>query len=209
MKLRITRWLALLLVMGCCLFACRKNWVETTEPVSDAVFEVAEARNYFNIKFQKTIPSSSNLRHLAPNVYPMYPHWQKATTFKRKGFSYVEVPTAYTIKSNFLVKPKTPGQQAEYHAGKYPVQGIQRLLIFQDKNGKIGEMNINYIPDEEYLASKGNDISENRLHKIDPGYSGFIIYSRTNTSLLFMTRIEKGKFGKSFIFNPRRPPCPT
>jgi hypothetical protein len=202
MKLRIIHWLSLLLAMVASFYACRKTGVEKINPatVNTSVFDVTAARNYFNTKFQKTISSSSNLRHLAPDIYPLYPHWRKATSFTKGSYSYVEVPSAFTIKNRFIVKPKTSGQQAGSRTQKYPVQGLQRLLFFRDENGKTGELNINYIPDEEYLASKGNDISENHLHQIDPGYNGFIIYSRTNNTPLFMARVEKGKFVRTVVF---------
>ncbi|MGN7720241.1 hypothetical protein [Chitinophaga sp. 22620] len=202
MKLRIIRLLSLLLAMAASFYACRKTGVEkiNTAAADTNVFDVTEARNYFNVKFQKTISSSINLRHLAPDIYPMYPHWRKATAFKKGNYSYVEVPTAFTIKNSFIVKPKTSGLQAGSWTQKYPAQGLQRLLIFRDEKGKTGELNINYIPDEEYLASKGNDISENRLHQVDPGYNGFIIYSRTNNTPLFMARVEKGKFVRTMVF---------
>ncbi len=184
------------------MYACSKMQDDKpgTAPAGNVRLSVDEARNYYNSKFKQTIGSSTNLRHKSPDIFPMYPRWKNATTFSKGEFSYVEVPTAFTVKKDHKVKIKSGQGRSENTSPRKPVPSLQRLLISKNSRGEVSEMYISYVPDSAYFAASGYDISHNSLHQLDPSFCGYVIYSRSNNIPLFITKVEQGKFLGTALF---------
>lgn len=173
------------------IIACEKN--RNSQLLPNKELTITQARSYFNDNYQQSTQKSTNLRQRSGSSGPVYPFWRQATLYSKNDFTYIEVPTIFVIKQSINVI--VTSSKVPKLADKYPPKGgHQRLLLYKHKeDGIIKEMFVNYVPDEEYLKSKGYDISNNRLDAIDNNFNGFILYSSVNHSPLFMLRIEKGK----------------
>ncbi|WP_343306726.1 hypothetical protein AAHN97_06400 [Chitinophaga niabensis] len=181
------------------IIACNKY--HNPPDITDQELTISAARNYFNERYQQSTPKSTNLRQRSATSGPIYPYWRQATTYSKKGITYIEIPTVFLVKQSINVSTRSSKSEKkkEKHA---PTGGIQRLLLYKNKtDGNIKEIFINYVPDEGYLKSKGYDISGNRLNAIDDDYYGFIVYTRVDHSPLFMLRIENGKAKRMISLN--------
>lgn len=181
------------------IISCNKNHSTQLHPEQELT--IVQARSYFNDKYQQSTKKSTNLRQRSATSGPIYPLWQQATVYSKKDFTYIEIPTIFLVKQsiNVSVNSSKAGKMDEKHA---PTGGIQRLLVYKNKkDGIIKEMFVNYVPDEEYLKSKGYDISDNRLNAIDNNFNGFIVYTGVDHSPLFMLRIEKGEAKRKIALN--------
>lgn len=193
MKSKIVKSFYLLVPLFLFLFinGCDKN--RSTQPHPDQEITIAEARSYFNDKYQQSTKKSTNLRQRSATSGPIYPYWRQATAYSKKDITYIELPTVFVVKQSISVSVNSSKSGKKGEKSK-PSGGIQRLLIYKNKkDGIIKEMFVNYVPDEEYLKSKGYDISNNRLNAIDQNFKGFIVYTSIDHSPLYMLRIEKGK----------------
>jgi hypothetical protein len=181
------------------IIACVKN--RNTQLLPGEELTITQARTYFNEKYQQSTERSTNLRQRSASSGPIYPFWRQATSYSKKDYTYIEVPTIFVIKQSINVSKKSSktGKSADRQA---PKGGIQRLLLYKHKkDGIMKELLVNYVPDEEYLESKGYDISNNRLNAIDNDFNGFIVYTSVNNSPLFMLRIEKGNAKRAIDLN--------
>lgn len=66
-------------------------------------------------------------------------------------------------------------------------------MIYKDKEGKISERIVSYIPDRDYLLKHKGDISHNKINKLDKDFNGYLRYSSWDGTPLFMLRITNGK----------------
>lgn len=125
-------------------------------------------------------------------------HWEKSVASKTLIYNFVEIPLTYTHKitptvaivSNPNAKP-TPNQ-------KIIDASFDRLVIYKDKRGKINQRIISFIPDEAYLTRHKNNISHNRINKLDKDFDGYLHYKDWDGKVLFVLRIKNGEPVKKY-----------
>lgn len=119
--------------------------------------------------------------------------WDRAVTANFKGkVDYVEVPMALSnkqirlyqfSKDNIKEKPDEMVVAASF----------QRLVVYKDKKGQIGQRLLTYIPDKKYIREHGYEVSKNSLRQISPNFSGYIEYKNWSGDIVSILRIENGK----------------
>lgn len=70
---------------------------------------------------------------------------------------------------------------------------FQRLVIYKNRKGQIGQRLLTYIPDKHYVRQHGYEASANSLQKLDPNFFGYIEYKNWNGDIVSVLRIENGK----------------
>ena len=75
---------------------------------------------------------------------------------------------------------------------------FDRLVIYKDKRGKINQRIISFIPDETYLTRHKNNISHNRINKLDKDFDGYLHYKDWDGKVLFVLRIKNGEPVKKY-----------
>lgn len=122
-----------------------------------------------------------------------YPFWDRAITANFKGkVDYVEVPMALSNKQIRLYqfsKDKIKEKPDEMVAAA----SLQRLIVYKDKKGQIGQRLLTYIPDKEYVREHGYEVSKNNLGKLKPNFFGYIEYKNWSGDIVSVLRIENGK----------------
>jgi len=181
------------------LFACRKEYNSFFSENPDN--KLKWAKDYFNNtllsnagnlviykKLSSTIATSATLADKAKNVKT--PIWFKAKEGKTLLYDFVEVPLRYTKKLSRSVGTSTSVDKEALKAS------FDRLIIYKDKSGKIGERIVSYIPDREYLLRHKGDASHNSINNLDKDFTGYLRYSNWDGTPLFILRINNGKATK-------------
>ena len=140
------------------------------------------------------------------------PLWEKSNSGINDLYTFVEIPIKYEHKI-------TPTFSISKNPNAKPIANQQiidasfdRLIIYKDKNGKINERIISFVPDEDYLRKHKGDISHNKIDKLDEDFFGYLHYKDWEGNALFILRIEKGKaikkyerFTKNPLYNHNTP----
>lgn len=205
------------------LFACRKEFrssdYATTAGSSD--FAVSDARHYFyNVARKQADPvtpvnnlSTSSTQHNATSMYghnnKILPYWKFATTGSNANYQYVEMP--YTSKAKFASFVHMDGSKTPEPEASNPVltKSLKRLILYKNKAGKINQRLVTYIPTAKYLAAHNNDISHNRIGKLDDDFNGYLEYKNINGKFLFVLKIKNGKAVKKYKAPPTGRPRNT
>ena len=126
------------------------------------------------------------------------PLWEKSNLGINDLCTFVEIPIKYEHKI-------TPTFSISKNPNAKPIANQQiidasfdRLIIYKDKNGKINELIISFVPDEDYLRKHKGDISHNKIDKLDEDFFGYLHYKDWDGKVLFVLRIEKGKPVKKY-----------
>lgn len=122
------------------------------------------------------------------------PIWQKAMEGKTARYDYVEIPLKYTRKVITIIK--TDPATAEAVDPSILKASIDRLIIYKDKNGKVDQRIISFVPSKAYLDRHKGDISHNRIGKLDKDFEGMLIYKEWNGTFLIALVYVDGKLFK-------------
>lgn len=190
--------LCLLVILG---YSCRKVFLN--EVVINP--KVEWAKEYFT---QTLVPNEGNV--LDPRVFAKseflsslkqnsgsnmeIPIWQKAMEWKTAKYDYVEIPLKYTRKVTTIIK--TDPATAEAVDPTILKGSIDRLIIYKDKNGKVDQRIISFVPSKAYLDRHKGDISHNRIGKLDKDFEGMLIYKEWNGTFLIALVYVEGKLFK-------------
>jgi hypothetical protein len=183
------------------IYSCRKDFLSG----EDINPEVEWAKNYFK---ESLLPNEGNL--VNPHLYVenalratlmsqkkenmKIPIWQKAMEGKTKLYDFVEVPLKYTSKVTPMLYIHEEGTSTVRTANKNVLKAsLERLIIYKNKNGRIDQRIISFIPTEQYLARHNGDISHNRINKLDKDFDGTLIYRKWNGEFLFALLMKDGK----------------
>ncbi|MBB2146193.1 hypothetical protein GM921_11900 [Pedobacter sp. LMG 31464] len=183
------------------VYSCRKDFLsgEDVDP------KVEWAKNYFK---ESLLPNEGNL--VDPRQYitdalqaslmsqkkgnMKIPIWQKAMEGKTRLYDFVEVPLKYTSKVTPMLYSHEEGKNTVKTANKDVLKAsLDRLIIYKNKDGKVNQRIISFIPTEQYLARHNGDISHNRSNKLDKDFDGTLIYREWNGAFLFALIIKDGR----------------
>lgn len=186
-------WLLFIVALST-LFACRKNISEIFSDKRN--IETQWAQDYFNNvlqrndgnevlykKFNKV--SSLNSQGKAPNMKT--PMWLRARASKTPIFEFVEIPLMYTRKISASISVNGPIADPSILKASF-----DRLVIYKDKDGRIDQRIITYIPNKDYLERHKGDISHNKIENLDKDFDGYLVYKDWSGNRLFVLRIKDG-----------------
>ena len=192
------------------IFSCRKNFMPGSDELNGTdKFDVAQARDHIRALVKGTVaydgkqaPALLATNSTTPNVKPktiktgqkiFYPFWDRATTANFKGkVDYVEVPIALSNKRIHLYQFKKDNIKLKPD-GSVVLASFQRLIIYKDRKGKVGQRLVTYIPDKQYIKDHGYEVGANTLAKINRDFFGYIEYKNWSGSIISVLRIENGK----------------
>lgn len=206
----------LILITGVLLvlvYSCRKNLLSEMEVTNAANgrFSVVQAREHIKALVRgdasydgkepmklMSINGTATQSNAKPKTIKtgqkiFYPFWDRAITANFKGkVDYVEVPMALSnkqirlyqfSKDNIKEKPDKMVVAASF----------QRLVIYKDKKGQIGQRLLTYIPDKRYVREHSAELSTNSLRKLNANFFGYIEYKNWSGDIVSVLRIENGK----------------
>lgn len=180
------------------LYSCRKNFMEIDSVKSSTQFDVADAKLYLKALIKKDAEANKLARGIAPKTIKtgqkiFYPFWDRAITANYKGKAdYVEVPIAlankqislyHFAKDNIKEKPD----------GMVVLASFQRLVIYKNRKGQIGQRLLTYIPDKQYVRKHGYEASANSLSQLSRDFFGYIEFKNWSGDIVSVLRIENGK----------------
>ncbi|SFH35259.1 hypothetical protein [Pedobacter insulae] len=126
------------------------------------------------------------------------PVWTKASEGITFQYTFAEIPLRYAHKiTPTLALSKNPDERPVANPEVIDAS-FDRLIIYKDKNGKIGQRIISYIPDEAYLKKHKGNISHNRINQMDKDFFGYVHYKDWEGKALFAIRVENGKAVKRY-----------
>lgn len=109
------------------------------------------------------------------------PLWDRAIAGETGIYSYVEVPLGATQKRGFFI-----GKKMDIAELKRRPLSFERLIIYKDKNGRINQRVVAYLPRQPYNADK---ISLTHLDD----FTGQLIYQDWAGKILFVLQVNEGK----------------
>ncbi len=190
MKQKIPKVLQLftLITMLNLLFAsCEKDLYE--QP-TDTSFSPEDAKEWYYSNLKKSeqfkVRSKINGNKL--------PDWKHGVYRKTEDFEIVEFPLMKDTKTVLLSKNNSlssPNQRRVLAAT------LIRVVFIKNGNNKVELRELNYIPDYNYLESKGFDISGVDLSKEKNDFTGTLIIKTWDSQVLSIKILAKGKIIKS------------
>ncbi|MCF8318153.1 MAG: hypothetical protein K9I02_05355 [Haliscomenobacter sp.] len=82
---------------------------------------------------------------------------------------------------------------------------FDRLIIYKDKKtGKTGQKIITYIPDLSYLRRHNNDISHNKINKLDSDFTGYLEFKKWDGTRLYILEVTNGKMTGRITFPKKK-----
>ena len=218
MKKRITIFSVLMLVL---VYSCRKSLMPNMDEGSAAMgkFNVNAAREHIKLLVKGEVPYDGKIalktmsttgtftvngvsqKTVKTGQKIFYPFWDRAITSNFKGkVDYVEVPIALSSrqirlyqfpKDNIKQKPDASVAKAAF----------QRLVVYKDSKGGIGQRLLTYIPDKQYVMEHGYEASTNSLSKLNRDFFGYIEYKNWSGDIVSVLRIENGKVVRRYKVN--------
>lgn len=157
--------------------------------------QTLEKQNSFSIKLMN-VKGTSNATELKGNKKT--PIWTKATTGINDLYSFVEIPLKYEHKISPTISISNNPNSKPVANQEIIDASFDRLIIFKDKDDKIGERIISFVPDIDYLRRHKGDISHNKIDQLDKDFFGYLHYKDWEGKALFVLRIESGKAIKKY-----------
>jgi hypothetical protein len=175
------------------IYSCRKELTAIPEMKPEAQW----AKSYFNDVLLPNVGnqvsyviankvSSTERTGSKPNLKT--PIWARAFVDKTSLYEFVEIPLKYTRKITSTIGKKDSPADMEIIKASF-----DRLIIYKDKNGKIDQRIISFIPDKDYLKRHNGDISHNNINKLDKDFNGYLIYKTWDDKTVNRLRIANGK----------------
>lgn len=221
MKKQLTIVSILLLVL---IYSCRKSLMPNMDESKAALgkFDVNAAREHVKSLVRGEVPFDGKIAQKtmsAKGTYSakggvsqttvktgqkiFYPFWDRAMTSNFKGkMDYVEVPIALSSRQirlyqfpqdNIKLKPDASVAKAAF----------QRLVVYKDSRGRIGQRLLTYIPDKQYIMQHGYEASTNRLSRLNGDFFGYIEYKNWSGDIVSVLRIENGKVVRRYSINSK------
>jgi hypothetical protein len=166
--------------------ACRKTGAgeSPSQPYGNAAFNTAAAKEWFYGTFKKSkefldMPVALNGKKL--------PEWKTGRYKKMGNMEIVEFDLVEQIKG-VLLKPS--GNQ--FNDRRIAEAAINRAVFIKTGNAIQLEL-VMYIPELNYLAARGYDISENGVLNPDEQFTGKVLVTRWNGNLVKGYNVEQGK----------------
>ncbi|RZK58901.1 MAG: hypothetical protein EOO91_06830 [Pedobacter sp.] len=175
------------------IYSCRKEIATIPEMKPEAQW----AKSYFNDvllpnlgnQFSYAISNKiSSVERTGKKPNLKTPIWSRAVVGKTALYEFVEIPLSYSRKITSMIGKKDAAADLEIIRASF-----NRLIIFKDKNGKISQRIISYIPDKDYLHKHKGDISHNTINNLDKDFNGFLIYKTWDDVIVNKLRITNGK----------------
>ncbi|WP_316769426.1 hypothetical protein [Pedobacter frigiditerrae] len=181
------------------IYSCKKDikhFFDSDEQGIQWAKDYYETKLQLNQSYRLNLTASSDKSISSKNnalTNEKKPDWKKSKTGTTPYYDFVELPLNYTHKISH-----TFSVSADINAKPVPNQKIidasfDRLVIYKDKKGNIDQRIISFIPDEAYLAKRKNNISHNRIDKLDNDFVGYLHYKDWSGKALFVLRIVNGK----------------
>jgi hypothetical protein len=166
------------------LFACRKSLSPSTK---DYPFNAKEAKEWYYGYFKKTSDYASYNSFLLGKKLP---DWQHALYKKIGSFEIVEFPLDQAkhrvpITENQLLSENDKTRIVE--------ASISKIVFIKNSSGKIFIRQFQFIPNKEYLQSHNYQINASSFINMDKSFSGSLIISKWDESLLVRKELQDGK----------------
>ena len=218
MKQRLLVLPVLVLVL---VYSCRKNLMSDMETNAAATgkFGVEQARDHIKalvrgdvgydgkapMKFMSingmATKGTSKPKTIKTGQKIFYPFWDKATTANFKGkVDYVEVPIALNKRQIRLYQFKQDNIKQKPDASIVNAV-FQRLVIYKNRKGQIGQRLLTYIPDKQYIRDHGYEASTNSLKHLSRDFFGYIEYKNWSGDIVSVLRVENGKVVRKYKIN--------
>lgn len=190
MKEKIPKLLQLFIfitMLNLLLVSCEKDLYE--QP-TDTSFSAEDAKEWYysNLKKEEQFKVRSKING------NKLPDWKHGEYRKTGDFEIVEFPLLKDKKTVLLSKNNSlssPNQRRVLAAT------LIRVVFIKNGNNKVELRELNYIPDYNYLESKGFDINGVDLSKEKNDFTGTLIIKTWDSQVLSIKILSKGKIIKS------------
>lgn len=185
--------LSLVLISLITVFACRKeisgifdkNSPNSSEWAKDYFINVLLKNEGNQVSYKNLKGASIKSVGSKPNMKS--PMWVRAKPDKTFRYDFVEVPLLYNRKVTPIITTKNKELDKQVFQATF-----DRLIIYKDKNEKINQRIVTYLPDKAYLDRHKGDISHNQINRLDKDFDGYLIYKSWEDRVLFILRVDNG-----------------
>jgi hypothetical protein len=169
------------------IFACNKD----TDDVTSDIFTQASAEEWFNSTFKKSEEWQQNAE--SQNKIP---DWSNGSYLKKDGLEIFEFPLAENKATISVPADKTITSN---ETRKILDATLSRMVIIKTNTNEMMVRKLYYVPEYNYLLSKGYDISTVMFNKTNDDFTGLLITKKWNDEILSYHQVKNGKIEEMLI----------
>lgn len=169
------------------IFACNKD----TDDVTSDIFTQASAEEWFNSTFKKSEEWQQNAE--SQNKIP---DWSNGSYLKKDGLEIFEFPLAENKATISVPADKTITSN---ETRKILDATLSRMVIIKTNTNEMMVRKLYYVPEYNYLLSKGYDISTVMFNKTNDDFTGLLITKKWNDEILSYHQVKNGKIKEMLI----------
>lgn len=162
------------------IFACNRD----THQLANNTVTQNNVQDWFNDTFKKSKEWEQN-----PGSSNKLIDWDNGTYLKKDGLEVFEFPL---MESNVTIAVPHDESLTEKNANKILGGTLMRLAIIKTKSNEMTVRKLYYVPERNYLVSKGYDISGVMLGKSGDDFTGLLITKDWNDKILSYHRVKNG-----------------
>ncbi|RPD39641.1 hypothetical protein [Chitinophaga barathri] len=196
--------LLLLLLAGAGTFlACRKDAAKSEQAEKTPLFNEKIARKHF---YKSVRPAMEKVTVAPGQKAPkLYPKWDLAQVYISGDYQIVEVPVYWENRLLITTRRTTIKDTAVRVMPSMADMGnFNRLVMYMDKQGRITQRVVSYLPDSAYMSRHHNDASHNTLNKLDKDFSGELIHRNLQGEPFKFLKVQEGKVRTVQSYNKAR-----
>ena len=169
------------------IFACNKD----TDDVTSDVFTQASAEEWFNSTFKESEEWQQNAE--SQNKIP---DWSNGSYLKKDGLEIFEFPLAENKATISVPADKTITSN---ETRKILDATLSRMVIIKTNTNEMMVRKLYYVPEYNYLLSKGYDINTVMFNKTNDDFTGLLITKKWNDEILSYHQVKNGKIKEMLI----------
>jgi hypothetical protein len=168
--------LGLFAFMAIVIASCKKTSIfdEQGNLDSNSDFNATNLKTWY----YKTFVNSSEAAQL-DNTIKKYPVWKNGIYYKFSTFEVFEFPL---IKNRKEIS--VPSSLSQADKKRVVESSLTRIRFIKDKTGKISVVEVNYVPEIQYLRNNNYDISKTAMGKENSDFTGRMILIKWNGELI-------------------------
>lgn len=169
------------------VFACT-NDRNQSEKNSSAQAGVEE---WFNSTFKKSKEWTQNA-----DSSNKIPDWSNGLSQKKDSLEVFEFPL---LENNATISVPQSKTLTSRETKKILEGTLSRIAIIKTNTNEMLVRKLYYVPDYEYLLSKGYDISDVMIGKSNDVFTGLLITKNWNDEILSFNKVKNGKIEKTLV----------
>lgn len=186
-----------LAILCICIWACQKD-KKADSTITTNQFSPEEAKTW--LATSSSHNGSVQTLTKSPITQQKEVDWEKSIAFKSGDDDVLEFPIITNSKNVLGLEKKTEKKTVE---SPKEIISLNRVVFRKRKNGEIDAAIMTVVPDNEMPQSEKKRIAESHYKKVDPSFSGVVLFHTWKGDFLTGWRYEKGIIKKKLSLSSK------